>query len=66
MAAPRVTHPVDRFGETEAVEGLLRCGDALLEGEVTVHGLALAVGRAVDGVDGPVAGKRLDQWCPGP
>ena len=66
MATPRVTHPVDRFGEAEAVEGLLRCGDALPEAEVTVHGLALAVGWAVDGVDGPVASKRLDQWCPGP
>ena len=32
VAAPRVAHPVDGFGETEAVEGLLRCGDALLEG----------------------------------
>ena len=66
MATPRVAHPVDRFGEAEAVERLLRCGDALPEAEVTVHWLALAVGWAVDGVDGPVASKRLDQWCPGP
>ena len=43
VAAPRVADPIDGFGETEAVEGLLRGGDALLEGEVTVHCLALAM-----------------------
>jgi len=43
VAAPRVADPIDGLGETEAVEGLLRGGDALLEGEVTVHDLALAM-----------------------
>ena len=31
VASPRVAHPVDGFGEAEAVEGLLGCDDALLE-----------------------------------
>jgi hypothetical protein len=43
VATQGIAHPVDGFSEAEAVEGLLRCGDELFEGEIAVHGLALAV-----------------------